>query len=168
MILVALGANLPSPIYGGPVETLTAALAEIRVQNIEILNRSHWYETAPVPMSDQPWYVNGVVSIATDLAAGPLLARLHEIEATFGRVRGTANAARILDLDLLAYHDQVEHSWPVLPHPRLHQRAFVLQPLRDVAPKWRHPAMGATVGEMLSRIGPEQQTRPLLPSAEQL
>jgi 2-amino-4-hydroxy-6-hydroxymethyldihydropteridine diphosphokinase len=161
MILVALGANLPSPVHGGPVSTLTAALSALENQGVEILARSRWYETAPVPASEQPWYVNGVAAVATELAPDDLLAKLHEVEATFGRVRSTANAARILDLDLLAYDDRVEAGWPVLPHPRLHERAFVLLPLRDVAPTWRHPASGKTIEAMLAEVGPEQETRVL-------
>jgi 2-amino-4-hydroxy-6-hydroxymethyldihydropteridine diphosphokinase len=159
MILVALGANLPSPVHGGPVATLTAALAALVEQGIDVVQRSRWYETAPVPASDQPWYVNGVVAVATHLAPAPLLTRLHEIEAAFGRVRTVANGPRIIDLDLLTYGDRVEHGWPVLPHPRLQERAFVLLPLRDIAPAWRHPSTHLTLDQMLARIGPEQQTR---------
>jgi 2-amino-4-hydroxy-6-hydroxymethyldihydropteridine diphosphokinase len=159
MILVALGANLPSPVHGGPVATLTAALAEMNRQGIEIVQASRWYETAPVPASEQPWYINAVASVATDLAPAELLTRLHRIEATFGRVRSVANAPRVLDLDLLSYEDRVSGDWPLLPHPRLQDRAFVLLPLRDVAPDWRHPVSGDTIGAMLARIGPEQQTR---------
>lgn len=163
MILVALGANLPSPIHGGPVATLTAALSEMGRHGIEILKSSQWYETAPVPVSDQPWYVNGVASVATELPPAALLARLHEIEATFGRVRSIANAPRVIDLDLLSYGDVSSNDWPILPHPRLQDRAFVLLPLRDVAPGWRHPVSGETIDAMLARIGPEQQTRILAP-----
>jgi 2-amino-4-hydroxy-6-hydroxymethyldihydropteridine diphosphokinase len=159
MILVALGANLTSPLHGGPVETLAAALAEMAVQGIEVDAMSRWYETAPVPISDQPWYVNGVARIRTMLEPSPLLTRLHEIEAAFGRVRTKVNAARAIDLDLLAYGDRIEADWPVLPHPRLQERAFVLLPLRDVAPNWRHPVTGEDIGTMLARIGLEQPTR---------
>lgn len=168
MILVALGANLPSPVHGGPVATLTAALAEMSRKGIEILKASRWYETAPVPVSDQPWYVNAVAAVATDMAPAVLLTRLHEIEATFGRVRSVMNAPRVLDLDLLSYEGRRSGDWPLLPHPRLQDRAFVLLPLRDVAPDWRHPVTGETIEAMLRRIGPEQQTRLLEPPAGQL
>jgi len=161
MILVALGANLPSPVHGGPVATLTAALAALSAQGIDVVRRSRWYETAPVPASDQPWYVNGVVAVATDLAPAPLLTQLHAVEAAFGRVRNVVNGPRIIDLDLLAYGDRIERGWPVLPHPRLQERAFVLLPLRDIAPDWRHPLGGQSIDEMLVLLGPEQQTRAL-------
>jgi 2-amino-4-hydroxy-6-hydroxymethyldihydropteridine diphosphokinase len=168
MILVALGANLPSPVHGGPITTLTAALAEMNRKGVEILKASRWYETAPVPVSDQPWYVNAVAAVATDMAPAVLLTRLHEIEATFGRVRSALNAPRVLDLDLLSYEGLRSGDWPLLPHPRLQDRAFVLLPLRDVAPGWRHPVTGEAISTMLARIGPEQQTRLLEPPAGQL
>jgi 2-amino-4-hydroxy-6-hydroxymethyldihydropteridine diphosphokinase len=168
MILVALGANLPSASHGGPLATLTAALAAFREQGIDISGRSRWYESAPVPISDQPWYVNAVVSVTTRLGPGPLLERLHAIEATFGRVRGVANAPRLIDLDLLAYDDRIEAGWPILPHPRLYERAFVLLPLRDVAPDWRHPGRDESIDQMLARIGSDQITRPLGADAGQL
>lgn len=161
MILVALGANLPSPLHGGPRETLEAALLALGEAGLKVVARSAWYETAPVPVSDQPWYVNGVARVATDLPPGDVLDLLHGIEAAFGRVRTEVNAPRVLDLDLLAYGDTVSTGWPVLPHPRLSERAFVLQPLAYVAPDWRHPVSGADIDRMLAAIGPGQSTRRL-------
>lgn len=161
MILVALGANLPSPVHGGPRETLEAALVALDRTGLRVVRRSAWYETAPVPASDQPWYVNGVAIVTTSLGPADVLSRLHGIEAAFGRVRAEVNAPRVLDLDLLAYDDVVSSDWPVLPHPRLHERAFVLRPLADVVPEWRHPVHSADVAEMLARIGPGQTTRRL-------
>lgn len=119
---------------------------------------SPWYRSAPVPASDQPWYVNGVVRVETDLDAPALLAVLHRVEAAFGRVRRQVNEARGLDLDLLAYHDDVRDEAPVLPHPRLHQRAFVLLPLRDLAPGWRHPVTGMNVASLVADLPPGQVT----------
>ncbi|MDB5361736.1 MAG: folK [Rhodospirillales bacterium] len=161
MILVALGANLPSPVHGSPRETLEAALVALDRAGLRVVRRSAWYETAPVPASDQPWFVNGVAIVATPLGPADVLGVLHGIEVAFGRVRGEVNAPRVLDLDLLAYDDVVSSDWPALPHPRLHERAFVLRPLADVAPDWRHPVYGSDVAEMLARIGPEQTTRRL-------
>ncbi len=161
VILVALGANLPSPIHGGPRATLEAALGALDRAGLRVVARSAWYETAPVPVSDQPWYVNGVAIVTTPLGPGPVLGRLHGIEADFGRVRAAVNAARVLDLDLLAYDDLVSTDWPLLPHPRLAERAFVLRPLADVAPGWRHPLSGLGIEAMLAAIGPDQTTRRL-------
>ena len=127
---------------------------------------SPWYRSAPVPASDQPWYVNAVAEVRTPLAPAPLLAFLHKVEREFGRVRGVANAARVLDLDLLAYGDAIadgRDGGPVLPHPRLHERAFVLVPLVDLAPGWRHPMLGKTAAELLQGLGGADATVPMPP-----
>ena len=105
MILIALGANLPSRA-GSPRETCEAALAALEAAGVRIEARSRWYASPPDPPSDQPWYVNGVVKVATDLEPGPLLDRLHRIERDFGRgsrAETVRNAARPLDLDLIDY-----------------------------------------------------------------
>src|SRR4051812_29133250 len=147
MLLVAIGANLPGACGRPALATCQwavghlGALAGLRLERV-----SRWYRTRPVPASDQPDYINGVARLSG--AAGPeaVLGRLHEIEARAGRVRGEANAARVLDLDLLAMDDVVcgQEGGLVLPHPRLAGRAFVLCPLCDVAPEWRHPVLGRT------------------------
>lgn len=154
MILIGLGANLPSAA-GSPRETCEAALAHLGRLGVIITARSPWYESAPVPASDQPWFVNGVAMAATPLSAAGLLAALHLTEAAFGRLRSSANAARTLDLDLLAYGDEVKKdSTLFLPHPRMHERAFVLYPLKDLAPDWRHPVLGKTALELAANVPP--------------
>ena len=124
VILVGLGANLASPTHGPPRLTCEAALAELECAGVGIEARSRWYESAPIPPSDQPWYVNGVARLSTALEPAGLLAFLHDIERRLGRVRGAANAARVIDLDLLAHGDRVSDGGdgPVLPHPRLAER----------------------------------------------
>ena len=158
-ILVGLGANLPAAGYATPLATLEAALAEFARRGLKVLQRSSWWESAPVPPSDQPWYVNGVASLGTTLGPAPLLALLHGVEAAFGRHRRVRNEARTLDLDLLAYRDLVRNGPepPILPHPRLADRAFVLLPLAEIQPDWRHPATGETLRAMIRRL-PEGQT----------
>lgn len=152
MILVGLGANLPS-LAGPPLATCEAALAVLRANGVAVAARSAWYATAPVPASDQPWFVNGVVRVRTALMPAELLDLLHRIELAFGRHRTVPNAARPLDLDLLAYGRRVDpRGRPVLPHPRMANRAFVLYPLRDVAPAWRHPATGVAVATLIARL----------------
>ena len=125
--------------------------------------RSRWYRSAPVPPSDQPWFVNGVAAVETTLDPAALLALLHSVEARFGRVRREKNAARVLDLDLLAYGERVSapDDVPVLPHPRLHQRAFVLRPLAELAPNWRHPRLGMGVQALLAALPPQSVAEPL-------
>lgn len=164
MILIALGSNLPSPEHGSPRAVLEAALGRLLADGrVRLVRRSRWYESAPVPASDQPWFVNGVALVETDLPPGELLERLHAVEAAFGRVRAVRNEARILDLDLIAYGELVTgaEARPALPHPRLAERAFVLLPLAEVAPGWRDPRSGETVETLVARLPVGQQIRPM-------
>ncbi len=160
MILIALGANLPSR-YGEPLVTLEKAIECIDAySDICVTNRSSVYVSAPVPVSDQPWYHNAVIDIEASLSPQDLLGVLQAIEIDFGRIRGERNAARILDLDILAYHDLIlEESGLILPHPRMTERAFVVLPLFDIAPTWKHPATGACIGEMLEFLPSGQDIR---------
>lgn len=161
MIFIGIGANLPSS-FGTTRETCERAVAALATAGLRIVARSRWYETAPMPTSDQPWYVNGVVAVETDVNPTELLQILHEIEARFGRVRRIRNEARVLDLDLLAYDDRVASdptAAPILPHPRLRERAFVLLPLAELAPDWRHPETGERIDALIARLDPSQQTR---------
>ena len=155
MILIGLGANLPSPEHGPPRATLAAALEALQARGTRVLRRSPWYESAPVPPSGQPWYVNAVAEVESGLSPPALLDALLAVEAGFGRVRGARNASRSVDLDLLDYGGLVTgpDEKPELPHPRLHERAFVLLPLRDIAPGWRHPASGRTVETLIEALG---------------
>lgn len=153
MILVALGANLPGP-HGEPPPAMCAwATGELgKLPGLAVTAVSRLYETVPDPPSDQPNYVNGAARLEGCADPEALLAMLHEIEARAGRVRTTQNAARPLDLDLIAMDDVVRDRAPILPHPRAHLRAFVLLPLRDVAPEWRHPLSKLTSAEMLAAL----------------
>ena len=159
-IFIGAGANLAHPIHGPPRETLTAALSALEGRGIRLLRLSPWYRTAPVPASDQPWYVNAVAEVATDLPADQLLAELHAIEAAFGRVRTVPNAARRIDLDLLDFHGELASGGPgraTLPHPRMTDRAFVLRPLSDLAPDWRHPATGMSLRALVAALPADQR-----------
>lgn len=158
MIFIALGANLEHPRWGSPQATCTAALGALAAPDLVPTRRSRWYESAPVPASDQPWYVNGVAELATDLDPAQLLARLHGVEADFGRVRGAVNAARVLDLDLIAFDDRASAPGgvPILPHPRMHERLFVLLPLAELAPAWRHPRLGFGLSELIAALAADR------------
>jgi 2-amino-4-hydroxy-6-hydroxymethyldihydropteridine diphosphokinase len=165
MILVALGANLPGPA-GPPLAQCEAAIGKLAEAGIAIIARSRWYESAPVPASDQPRYVNGVIAVRTEQGPRALLETLHAVERSLGRVRSIANAARSIDLDLLDYDGLVRDSGepPVLPHPRLAERGFVLRPLADVMPAWRHPVSGRSVGELLAALPFDPGLRPIAPA----
>ena len=173
MILIGVGANLPHPRYGPPRATCGAALAMLaEAPGVAIAGRSRWYRSAPMPAADQPWFVNAVARLETALEPAALLALLLATEQAFGRRRGAANAARTLDLDLLAYDDLVlsqaataPRPAVTLPHPRLHQRAFVLLPLRDVAPAWRHPVTGAGIEALIAALPPDRSAEALADAA---
>ncbi len=154
-IFIGAGANLAHPSYGSPRETLLAALGSLEGRGIGIRRLSPWYRSAPVPASDQPWYVNAVAEVATGLSADRLLAELHAVEEAFGRVRTVPNAARFIDLDLLDFCGEIAAGGPgraTLPHPRMTGRAFVLRPLADLAPEWRHPVTGARVQTLMASL----------------
>ena len=163
MIFIAIGSNLPHPEFGPPVEVCNAAIGAIEASGCQLQARSRWFRSAPVPASDQPDFVNGVISVQTALEPGALLTCLHGIEARFDRVRSTPNAARTLDLDLLAYDDMVNNGpdAPLLPHPRMARRAFVLLPLRDVAPAWKHPVLGETLAALIAALPDDQECTPI-------
>jgi 2-amino-4-hydroxy-6-hydroxymethyldihydropteridine diphosphokinase len=155
MILLALGANLSGPA-GPPLAQCQAAITALEGRGIKVVQRSRWYDTPPDPPSGQPSYINGVVQVETGFSPEKLLAEMLEIEVGLGRRRSVPNAARSLDLDLIDYDGRVQNGpqAPILPHPRLSQRAFVLLPLRDIAPFWRHPVTGASVGELITALKP--------------
>ncbi len=167
-MLIALGANMPSA-HGGPVETLRAALEALQSGGVSLRKVGRFYATPCFPKGAGPDYVNACASVTTRLAPARLLDLLHSIEAACGRERDVRWGARSLDLDLLAAGQDIlpdlagYAAWRdlppeaqrqrapdrlVLPHPRMHERAFVLVPLMDVAPDWRHPVSGLTVRQM--------------------
>src|SRR5665213_3182997 len=138
MIVIALGANLSS-LVGAPHETLSAALKKLAQSGVEIVATSPFYASEAWPDPNDPPFVNAVAIVRTELSPSDLMAKLHELETSFGRKRSIPNAPRSLDLDLIDYDGRIETGPPVLPHPRMERRAFVLVPLADVAPGWRHP-----------------------------
>ena len=123
-----------------------------------MLRRSGWFRSAPVPPSGQPSFVNGAAELDTGLDPAALLTALHRVEDEFGRTRRDRNEARLIDLDLIDYRGRVSPppGWPVLPHPRCHERAFVLHPLREIAPDWRHPVTGDHIDALIGRLPPGQ------------
>lgn len=164
MILVALGANLPGPDGAPAIETCRRAAAALdALPGLRLRALSRWYATAPIPpRPGVPDYVNGVALLelrpgATAPAPEALLAALQAIEAGAGRVRPYPNAPRTLDLDLLDLDGLVRAGPdPILPHPRMQARAFVLAPLADIAPCWAHPVLGRSAAELLAGLGPQE------------
>ena len=153
-IFIAIGANLPGPDGLPARQTCARAAAALgEIAGLALLRLSAWYATAPDPPSGQPDYVNGVAELAGAMAPAALLAHLMAIEVRFGRVRTVANAPRTLDLDIVAMCALVRAAPdPVLPHPRAHLRAFVMVPLAELAPDWRHPLLGATAAAIAAGL----------------
>lgn len=159
MKLIGFGANLPSK-YGSPEDTLFKALDDLRTHDIHVLRVSSLWLSAPVPVSDQPWYHNGVAIIETSHDPSSLLNILKSMEKDFGRMSLKRNAARVLDMDILAYDDVVlNEDHLMIPHPRMHERAFVLYPLHEIAPEWSHPVLHLRAGQMMKMIGSDQDIR---------
>jgi 2-amino-4-hydroxy-6-hydroxymethyldihydropteridine diphosphokinase len=142
---IALGSNL-----GDTKQRVNDAMTALdHVKGIKVISRSSLYSTAPVGYADQPDFINACVKIETDLSPQALLAELQTLEKQQGRKRIIANGPRTLDLDILLYDDMRHHEHGLtLPHPRMHERAFVLQPLVEIAPAIMIPGMGAAA-EML-------------------
>ncbi len=162
MILIALGANLPSQ-YGTPAETILAAYDALENRGIHVLQKSRIWLTAPVPFDpNQDWYHNSVIAVETDLPAHDLLTIMLSIENDFGRIRSIKNAPRLLDLDLIAYHDEIitDEERLIIPHSRIHERLFVLKPLEDIDKNWTHPKTGHNIQMMLNNCPPDQQAKP--------
>ena len=153
-ILVAIGANLASPEGRTPLETCRWAVTQLgRLPGLEMQKVSRWFATQAIPASDQPCFVNGVAWLSGAIEPCRLLGMLQALEAEAGRVRGMPNAARTLDLDILAMDSWVMATPKlVLPHPRLQDRAFVLAPLEDIRPDWTHPVLHLNVATMLGAV----------------
>ena len=162
MKVIGIGSNLASPQGSQPADVVRAAIARLETVGLRPVAVSRLFETAPVPVSGQPWYVNAVAAVETALSPHDALIACMDLETQFGRLRSVPNAARILDLDILAWDERVIRDPDLtVPHPRLAERAFVLHPLADIAPDWRHPESGRSVAEMLAELPTGQQIRPL-------
>lgn len=158
MILIGLGSNQTGP-WGNPHATLLRALCLLNRGGLRLKQHSRLLVSAPFGRTDQPDFVNAVAEIATALPERPLLARLHAIERMAGRRRALRWGPRTLDLDLLDYHGLIQGGTrpPVLPHPGMPERIFVLAPLAEIAPRWRHPVTHRTAAAMLRRLGARRE-----------
>lgn len=164
MILIGVGSNVPGPQGATPRQNCHNALKVLADAGLTIVRRSRWYRSSPVPPSEQPWFINGVAAVeAPTLEPGPLLELFHEIELDFGRRRASLNAPRPLDLDILDFAGRVSGPTAevVLPHPRMHLRAFVLVPLSEIAPDWCHPVTGESVFDLIARLPDDQFVEPV-------
>ena len=159
--LIAFGSNVGNRLdYCDRAVMLLSLLPGSQVTAVSGL-----YETEPVADVCDPgagWFLNGVVRLDTEIAPHKLLEVCREIERSLGRDMEHRAGPRTLDLDLLAYDQHViDQPGLIVPHPRLHQRRFVLAPLADVAPEWQHPTIGRTVTELLRNLSDHSQVRRL-------
>lgn len=144
--------------FGTPPDMLAAAKDALPQNGMRIVKSSRVWKSAPVPASDQPWFYNAVVVVETHLSPFGILESLQKIENDLGRTRSVRNAAREIDLDLIAYHEEIiDKPELIVPHPRLQDRAFVLLPLQDIAPDWVHPISGSTLSDMVAILPSEQE-----------
>lgn len=159
---IALGANL-SGRFASPADAVEAAIGALQASGITLLSRSSLYHSTAWPDPSDPEFVNAVISVMTDLDASELLERLHALEAEFGRERRKPNAPRPLDLDIVDHAGQVSApgETPILPHPRMADRAFVLLPLAEIAPDWRHPITGAAIADLVRALPDPHAAVPL-------
>lgn len=160
--LIAIGANLPGPGGRDALDTCRQAAVHLdSLPNARLIALSRWYATAPIPPSGQPPYINAVALLTfPTIDPESLLTRLQAIEERFGRRRSVPNAARTLDLDLIAVWTLEgpiisDHPKMILPHPRAHLRAFVLAPIADIMPTWRHPLLHQTASRLLDALPPQ-------------
>jgi 2-amino-4-hydroxy-6-hydroxymethyldihydropteridine diphosphokinase len=145
-IVTALGSNLPGGRQSS-VAVLEAALARFEDVGLKVVSVSSFWRSASWPDPAKPDYINAVALVETSLGPAETLAALHRLEDEFGRERSVPNAPRVLDLDLIAHGRTISES-PALPHPRAADRLFVMGPLAELAPGWRHPVLGMTAAEL--------------------
>ncbi len=154
-VYLGLGSNV-----GDREANLREALERLETDGIRVVRRSSLYETEPQDLRDQPWFLNAVVEVETDLFPLQLLAHIQNVEREMGRRRLTPKGPRNIDIDILFYGRSVIHT-PELqtPHPRIAQRRFVLEPFSEIAPEFRHPVSGKTAREMLNALEPQEIRR---------
>jgi 2-amino-4-hydroxy-6-hydroxymethyldihydropteridine diphosphokinase len=171
LVLLGLGANAPGR-WGGPRTSLARAIEQLALAGVQVIRSSRLYSTAAHGPGLQDRYLNGVVLATTPLPPAALIRLVKRIERQAGRRLGRKWGPRPLDIDLLDCGGR-RIGWPprrrergdlILPHPEMHARAFVLVPLNDVAPHWRHPALGLGARALLARLVPARvaEVRPSL------
>ena len=152
-IIIGIGGNIKSDEGAHPIKVATKAISYLKDYSIKVTNKSSWYETEPIPKSDQPNFFNCIVIANTKLNELDVLKSLHEIEHKLGRKRRIVNEARIIDLDLIDYSKKIlVNKEIVIPHPRAHQRRFVMEPLAELDKTWVHPILKMNINKILKNL----------------
>jgi 2-amino-4-hydroxy-6-hydroxymethyldihydropteridine diphosphokinase len=160
-VLIALGSSLAGG-FASREALLEAALDNFPAAGLKLVKQSAWWRSASWPDPGMPDYLNGLALVETALSPHQTLMALRRIEVAFGRRRDASNAPRTLDLDLIAYGRLVQDEAELtLPHPRAHERLFVMGPLAEIAPAWRHPLLDETAAELASKASVGADARPV-------
>jgi 2-amino-4-hydroxy-6-hydroxymethyldihydropteridine diphosphokinase len=160
-VVVAIGGNLAGD-FPSPQALLQAALVRLDAEGLPVARQSSWWRSAAWPDASKPEYLNAVIFVETKRRPRETLQALLNVERAFGRRRSEPNAPRTLDLDLIAHGRTVLHEPGLtLPHPRAHERLFVMGPLAEIAPDWRHPVLGTTAAELAATATVGRDAAPL-------
>ncbi len=152
-IIIGIGGNIKSDEGVHPIKVATKAISYFKDYSINVTNQSSWYETEPIPKSDDPNFFNCIVFANTILNELDVLKSLHEIEHKLGRRRRVINEARVIDLDLIDYSNKIlRNEKIVIPHPRAHQRRFVMEPLAELDKTWVHPILKINIIKILKNL----------------
>ena len=154
-VYLSLGSNV-----GDRAKNLQNAIAALRNAGVQVVQSSSLYETEPVDYLDQPWFLNCAVEAETELPALELLRTLRGIESQMGSKKRIAKGPRLIDIDILFYGDEVIDTPELqVPHPRMHLRRFVLEPLAEIAPSVQHPVSQLSISDLLAHTSDKSAVR---------
>ena len=152
-IIIGVGGNINSIDGSHPVQIAMKAINCLKNYSIQVTKQSSWYETEPIPKSDQPNFFNCVVFANTLLNELDVLKSLHKIEYKLGRRRKKINQSRVIDLDLIDYSNKIfRNKEIIIPHPRAHKRRFVMEPLAELDKNWIHPILKINISKILKNL----------------
>ncbi len=151
-LILAIGANIKNPQGLNPIETCESAISELTKFSIKILKISSWYLSEPIPKTNDPNYYNSVIQCSTYHDEKKVLKILKFIEKKLGRIKKKRNYSRCIDLDIIDFNKRVKKSLILtIPHPRMHERKFVLLPIHEINPVWLHPLLKKSVKHLLKK-----------------